>query len=227
MEYWIVVLAVWLFYEWRKRRSYQRKNDERFALVISNLDRIDRRIDELKELPVRVAQLEKRPAEPLPTPVPAAPTATALPPAQAPKEPPRAIPPSSVFEPVPLIPLPPLPPPDPRVEPPRPATNMPSIQPPPPRPAQPPSIPSAPPVALGARPGASAPTAARRKAFEIEEKLGQNWLNKIGIVALVIGIALFLAYKFPSLSNPGRVGLDYAVSLSLLGTGVFLERLDR
>ncbi len=104
---------------------------------------------------------------------------------------------------------------------------MPSIQPPPPRPAQPPSIPSTPPVALGARPGASAPTAARRKAFEIEEKLGQNWLNKIGIVALVIGIALFLAYKFPSLSNPGKVGLGYAVSLSLLGTGVFLERRDR
>jgi hypothetical protein len=66
----------------------------------------------------------------------------------------------------------------------------------------------------------------QRKSSELEEKLGTNWLNKIGIVALVIGIALFLAYKFPTLSNPEKVGLGYFVSFAILGLGVYLERKD-
>lgn len=66
----------------------------------------------------------------------------------------------------------------------------------------------------------------QRKSSELEEKLGTNWLNKIGIVALVIGIALFLAYKFPTLSNPEKVGLGYFVSFFVLGLGIYLERKD-
>ena len=65
-----------------------------------------------------------------------------------------------------------------------------------------------------------------RKSSELEEKLGTNWLNKIGIVVLVIGIALFLAYKFPTLGNLEKVGLGYFVSFAILGLGVYLERKD-
>jgi hypothetical protein len=43
----------------------------------------------------------------------------------------------------------------------------------------------------------------------------------------VIGVSLFLAYKFPSLSNPEKVGLGYLVSLVILGTGMYLEGKDR
>ena len=74
---------------------------------------------------------------------------------------------------------------------------------------------------------AVSPELARRRATEFEEKVGQNWLNKIGITVLVIGIALFLAYKFPTLSNPEKVILGYAVSLAILALGIYLEHSDR
>ena len=67
----------------------------------------------------------------------------------------------------------------------------------------------------------------RELGSQLEQTLGTNWLNKIGIIALVIGISLFLAYKFPSLSNSAKIILCYAVSFVILGTGVYLERLDR
>ena len=42
----------------------------------------------------------------------------------------------------------------------------------------------------------------------------------------MIGIALFLAYKFPTLTNPEKVGLGYFISLSILALGVYLERKE-
>jgi hypothetical protein len=66
-----------------------------------------------------------------------------------------------------------------------------------------------------------------RSASEFEEQLGTNWLNKIGIAVLVVGVSLFLAYKFPSLTNPEKVGLGYLVSFAILGTGMYLEGKDR
>jgi Predicted membrane protein (DUF2339) len=74
-------------------------------------------------------------------------------------------------------------------------------------------------------PSAAAPPG-RPRGRDIEQILGTNWLNKIGIAALVIGVALFLAYKFPTLTNAEKVGLGYFVSFAVLGTGVFLERKD-
>ena len=68
---------------------------------------------------------------------------------------------------------------------------------------------------------------AREATSQLEETLGKNWLNKLGIIALVIGISLFLAYKFPSLTNPEKVGLGYLISFVILGTGIYLERSDR
>ncbi len=68
---------------------------------------------------------------------------------------------------------------------------------------------------------------ARERSSEFEQKLGTNWLNKIGITILVIGISLFLAIKFPSLSNPAKIALGYAIGLAILGTGVYLEKKER
>jgi hypothetical protein len=81
-----------------------------------------------------------------------------------------------------------------------------------------------PPFSQPPKPAASS---ARELSSELEEKLGANWLNKIGIIILVIGVSLFLAIKFPSLSNPEKIGLGYLVSFAILGTGVYLERKDR
>jgi predicted membrane protein DUF2339 len=67
----------------------------------------------------------------------------------------------------------------------------------------------------------------REISAEFERRLGANWLNKIGITILVIGISLFLAIKFPSLTNPQKIGLGYLVGAAILGTGVWLEKKDR
>ena len=62
---------------------------------------------------------------------------------------------------------------------------------------------------------------------EWEAIVGGNWLNKLGVFVLVIGIALFLGYSFTGMSPAGRAATAVAVSLVLLGGGVLLERRDR
>lgn len=60
--------------------------------------------------------------------------------------------------------------------------------------------------------------------FALEEALGTNWLNKIGIVILVFGIAFFLAYELRELGPVGKILVGFVVSAALLGSGLFLER---
>lgn len=60
--------------------------------------------------------------------------------------------------------------------------------------------------------------------LDIEEALDANWLNKIGIVILVLGVAFFLAYQLRQVGPAGKVLVGVLVSLTLLGGGIFLER---
>jgi uncharacterized membrane protein len=64
----------------------------------------------------------------------------------------------------------------------------------------------------------------RARVFSFEETLGANWLNKIGIASVVIGLAFFLAYKLQTWGPGGKVMCGFAVSFALLGGGVWLER---
>lgn len=66
-----------------------------------------------------------------------------------------------------------------------------------------------------------------RKGGGIEEVLGKNWLNKLGIVLLVVGIAFFLAYQLQTLGPTGKVLVGYTVAFALLGSGIWFERNDR
>jgi len=66
-----------------------------------------------------------------------------------------------------------------------------------------------------------------KKVFALEEALGTNWLNKLGIIILVLGVALFGIYELGQLGPAGKVSLLYVVSLGLLGSGVWLERKGR
>ena len=60
---------------------------------------------------------------------------------------------------------------------------------------------------------------------EWEAVVGGNWLNKLGVLVLVIGIALLLGYEFTRASGPlGRVSIGVAVGLTMLISGVFVER---
>lgn len=246
MWFWIVVLFGWLVLEWLQRHQAERKNDERFARLVGALNRYE---GELKKLAARVQTLESRlvgpieapasssaaeapapaaaPAKPAPiAPVPI-PPAVAIPPLAAPPPPSATKPPAPVVIPPPSVPPPAI----------ASAHAAPPHEPPkPPVPASPTREPAPSAFAAASTPHTSSasvrtpiasPQLARRRASEFEEKVGQNWLNKIGITVLVIGIALFLAYKFPTLSNPEKVVLGYAVSLAILALGIYLEHSDR
>jgi hypothetical protein len=92
----------------------------------------------------------------------------------------------------------------------------------------PPSAPLPPPQfeMLGDHPASSSADAARR-ALNMEEVLGTDWLNKLGMIILVIGVALFLAYEMRAMGPAGKVLVGYVVSGALLGAGIFYERRER
>jgi uncharacterized membrane protein len=78
---------------------------------------------------------------------------------------------------------------------------------------------------LGA-PNPSASETAKR-VLNLEEVLGTDWLNKLGMCILVIGVALFLAYEMRELGPAGKVLVGLVVSGALLGAGIFFERRER
>lgn len=60
-----------------------------------------------------------------------------------------------------------------------------------------------------------------------ESLIGGNWLNKIGIAILVIGVALFLGYSLQYMEPLGKAATGLGTSLTLLLGGVFLERVKK
>ena len=59
---------------------------------------------------------------------------------------------------------------------------------------------------------------------EWEAVVGGSWLNKLGVLVLVIGIALLLGYEFTRVGPAGRVAIGMGVGLTMLIGGVFIER---
>jgi uncharacterized membrane protein len=59
---------------------------------------------------------------------------------------------------------------------------------------------------------------------EWEAIVGGNWLNKLGVLVLVIGIALLLGYEFTRVGPGGRVAIGMAVGLTMLIGGALVER---
>ncbi len=103
-------------------------------------------------------------------------------------------------------------------------------------PAQPPPPPPPPPLApipvftisteSEPHPVAPLPVTEKKTASDWEALVGGNWLNKLGILILVIGIALFLGYSFTVLGPAGRSAVALATSLALLATGVIFEKRE-
>jgi len=60
----------------------------------------------------------------------------------------------------------------------------------------------------------------------VEAKLGEQWLGKIGISLVVLGIAGYLAAKVSN-SPAGKVCLVLTGTLAVLGTGIWLESKSR
>jgi uncharacterized membrane protein len=78
-------------------------------------------------------------------------------------------------------------------------------------------------------PRAAAPSLADRlkSSLDVEEMLGTNWLNKLGIVILVLGIAFFLAYQLKTLGPAGKVLVGFVTAGVMLGLGVWFDRKER
>lgn len=69
--------------------------------------------------------------------------------------------------------------------------------------------------------------ATAKRVLNLEEVLGTDWLNKLGMMILVIGVALFLAYEMRELGAAGKVLVGFAVGGGFLGAGIFFERRER
>jgi uncharacterized membrane protein len=112
--------------------------------------------------------------------------------------------------------LPPTPPPQPAPRPvilPRPVEEAPAPPPPPPPVRVPEPLPEPLPTPQ--------PPATPRNW---EAAVGGNWLNKAGVVLLVIGIALLLGYSFHRLNPLGRVAMGAALGSAMLAAGIWSER---
>jgi hypothetical protein len=140
---------------------------------------------------------------------------------------PRITPPATPIEPplesaAPLHPVTPPAPPTPHTE----TPHAPFL----PRPLPPATARVAPPpqnVAFRPAPPKVTTQQRMKSVFALEETLGTNWLNKLGIVILVLGVALFGIYELGQLGPGGKVGLSYIVALSLLAGGILLEKRER
>ncbi|MGO9640301.1 MAG: DUF2339 domain-containing protein, partial [Candidatus Acidiferrales bacterium] len=53
---------------------------------------------------------------------------------------------------------------------------------------------------------------------DLEKKIGQYWLNRIGIVALLVGVSYFLKYAFENswIGRRGRVAIDLLAGIALI-----------
>ncbi|MBL8237009.1 MAG: DUF2339 domain-containing protein [Bryobacterales bacterium] len=91
--------------------------------------------------------------------------------------------------------------------------------PPPPVAATPPPLQAPPAIAAAAGPY---PEPAR----DLEALIGGNWLSKLGVLMLLIGVALFLGFSLTEMGAIGRVLTGAATSLALLGAGMAAERKD-
>jgi uncharacterized membrane protein len=66
-----------------------------------------------------------------------------------------------------------------------------------------------------------------KSSHDVEEMLGTNWLNKLGIVILVLGVAFFLAYQLKTLGPAGKVLVGFVTAGVMLGAGIWFDRKER
>jgi len=185
------------------------------------------------EQPAPPPSVVLKPAAPTPTipvaPVPAPPSTTPVSaatnvgaPGESQKAPAAVPAPAEPKPPAPVVPQKTPAPVQPSVIPPRPPRYVDIPKVPPPPPVTPPVASArvaAPPPVAPLRSAAAHSTAQHRiqSASAIEDALGRNWLNKIGIVLLVVGIASFGIYEFRQLGPQLKDVLLYAVSFAFLG----------
>jgi len=225
MEFLIVLIAVFLFLVvplWALARTFSLKRKsatkDEHAAVVGRLYSLEKKVEELqKELQAAHPTAPEAKPEPAPAPGERARIGVEPPPpiAEQPPEKPLVVPPpppppvpparKGLLPPTPVPPQAPLPPPITEIPPPKPAS-----------------------ATLSTKPDAEgAPAVApARKWWDIEERLGTNWLGKLGIGVLVLGVAFFLAWQMLELGPRGKVVVGWTTGLVLLGLGIYFERSE-
>jgi uncharacterized membrane protein len=101
------------------------------------------------------------------------------------------------------------------------ATAPPVLVAPPPTPVAPPPV-----VHAQAVPPMEVAGPAPEPPRDLESTIGGNWLSKLGVLMLLIGVALFLGFSLTAMGPMGRILTGLATSLALLGAGIAAERKD-
>lgn len=184
---------------------------------------------ESKRVPVEPpAAARVRAPEPVQPMVKPAPPPTPAPPQAPPPAPPEPKPLAPEVAAKPPVPPPPPPAPKPPEAPPppvaRPAPGAPPLQ---PWQGAPVAKPAPPPTRITPPPPAPSFAEQARRTFDLEEKLGANWLGKLGVILVVLGIALYIAYLWDKIPAIGKVSLGYLSGGGMLGLGVWLEKRER
>lgn len=216
MELLLLLVLIGLYLAGR-RRDRQRREEltARLDSLESGVSRLASRVYALEGTKPAIEQRIAAPAtakavakSPGPSPPPVAPPPV---PVRAGSE---KIPPAPIVPPPPRVPTPPAAPPTASKKPqeavPVALTSI------PPAPKVPPSPPITP-----ARP------LRERFTLELEQHLGANWLNKLGVTILVLGVSFFLAYQLGEMGPAGKVLVGYLVGGGLLAGSILLERRER
>lgn len=65
------------------------------------------------------------------------------------------------------------------------------------------------------------------KAVDWETLIGGHWLNVIGIIVFVVGMALFAQYSLRQFGPTGKIVTGFVTSGILLAAGILLEKVER
>jgi len=73
------------------------------------------------------------------------------------------------------------------------------------------------------------PSLAKRfkSSLDVEEMLGTNWLNKLGIAFVVLGIAFLLAIELKTLGPAGKILVGIVTAGVMLAAGIWFDRKER
>ena len=185
----------------------------RWFVLSARMEELQRRIGTLEQTIGRF-EAERAPAvtpPPLPQPEP---VRAGPPPLPSPL--PQAVPPPPPLAPQPSVPHFAAPGPQPELA----------------APAMPPPLPPMPPPPIFVAPTPAGPTLTQRlrekmQGEEWESIVGGSWLNKLGVLILVIGVALLIGVSFTRIGPAGRISIGLVVSLSMLAGGWVLEKRAR
>ncbi len=209
----VVIFPIWAFVRTRKLKRESATKDE--------VAYVTRRIYELEQSVEKLQKTIEAQSAAAPTPKPVQPTVAPAPPPKPTIVPPPAQPPPT--SPKPALPVTPS------------LVSIPPVKPAavfvPPEPSLEPK-----PVTAEFKTAADAgsaptfeaiPKAPKRDWTNFEEKLGANWLNKIGVTVLILGGAFLANYAMQTLGPAGKATLLYVLALALIGLGVFGEKKEK